>query len=140
MDNLLPVKPKLIIIFLSLVVFLIVYVFVVRPMLTTPTTNVNTNTQNEENLEVSDAFLIPPDEEFKEVEVTGRVVSVEGEEKPQATHKIVDLEGNIIVYAVTNDDKLVQQEGSIVTMVGEVPSIMQVTPDTVVNIKYILFK
>ena len=58
----------------------------------------------------------------------------------KATHKIVGTGGDILCLAITGDDKLKQQEGNSVTMVGTIPYDKVLGENTVLNVKYISFK
>ncbi len=93
-----------------------------------------TNTQQK-----SSAYFIPPSSPYKEVKLTGRVEKSLGE-KPKATHVLMDKNNNVIVFLYTDDDKLTQQEGNRITLVGQIPYSSELNPESVVFVKYILFK
>lgn len=87
------------------------------------------------------AFFIPPSSTTKQIEVTGEVIKVEPGERSGATHKIADpSDGHILIYATTNDDKLNQQEGNIVKLVGNVPLNENITENSLMKVDYISFK
>jgi hypothetical protein len=86
------------------------------------------------------AYFIPPSSSTKEVKVTGKVVKIDEQEKPGATHKLVDNNGLTIIYAKTSDDKLKQQEGSIVNLVGEIPLNQEINDTSILFVNYIAFK
>jgi|SRR3989344_5061289 len=84
-------------------------------------------------------YFIPPTSTVKEVQVTGKIVAATDELK-DATHKIVDGGGAVIIYAKTNDDKLRQQEGNVITLVGNISLTEEIGPTTVMEVSYISFK
>lgn len=87
------------------------------------------------------AFFIPPSSTTKQIEVTGEVIKVEPGERTGATHKIVDpSDGHTLIFATTNDDKLNQQEGNVVKLVGNVALNEDVTANTLMKVEYISFK
>jgi len=89
----------------------------------------------------NDAYFIPPKQTSREVKLTGRVEPIARKEGSLATHKIVDVNTDkTIAHAYTSDDKLRQQEGNVVSLVGEMPITSELGSNTVVFIKYITFK
>jgi len=89
---------------------------------------------------ISNAFFIPPDSTVKEAKVRGRVLPAQIGEFDGASHKVVDGDGKVLVYAYTEDDKLKQQEQSVVTLVGSVPIGTNISPKTLLKVDYISFK
>lgn len=87
-------------------------------------------------------YFIPPTNTTKEVSVTGRVVKLDDREASElkATHKIVGSGGVVLSLAKTDDDKLKQQEGNSVTLVGNIPYNLKLEATTVLDVKYISFK
>ena len=145
MINFLPKnRATLIALFLLLLFGAIFYILLVRGWgINSKKTLDNTITNNTENnlQNGSAAFFIPPTSQNKEVEVYGRIVKLTDSENSQtgATHKIV-LNGNTLILAKTEDDKLKQQEGNTVTLVGTIPTEQSVSPQTVLSVDYIQFK
>lgn len=102
---------------------------------------VSTNKASKEvELKSASTYFIPPTSNTKEVKVTGKVVKIDEQEKPGATHKLVDSNGTTIIYAKTSDDKLKQQEGYIVNLVGEISINEEISDSSILFVNYIAFK
>lgn len=129
---------KLVTAFMIVFVLAIIYFLSVKTPLQTKSVDiskpVDINTAT-----VSEAYFVPPTSTNKEVTVRGKVVSAPNE-KSSATHKILDGNNNTIVYATTSDDKLRQQEGNVVSLVGNIPFNQEVSPSTILNVQYISIK
>lgn len=139
MENFLPKnRITLVVIFGLVFIFGLVYLFFVKmPATTSLNKNTIAPTKN-----VSSPYFIPPTSKLKEVTVTGRVVKLDettAKEK-KATHKIIGNGGVVLCLAATGDDKLKQQEGNSVTLVGDISFDQTLNENTVLNVKYISFK
>lgn len=132
----LPDAKKLISIFLFLVIVAGSYFLGIKK----PNDNKSMEKSNNESNKISNAFFIPPNSTTEEVKVRGRVVIAENGEFSGATHKVIDSSGKTIIYAFTEDDKLKQQEQSVVTLVGKVPLGTVVSPKALLKVDYISFK
>ena len=140
MENFLPKnRITLVILFISLLVFSLIYFFSVR--LSTYNSSKNGPKASPTQI-VSAPYFIPPSSKNKEASVFGRVVKLDenSAKELKATHKILDKGGNIICLATTDDDKLKQQEGNTVTLVGTLPYDVNISEKTVLVVKYISFK
>lgn len=133
-------KLLLVSIFALVLVFGFVYLFFVRIQFSNPINSKIQSTNNDSAIE-SAPYFVPPKSEFIESTVTGRVVKLSDSEITtlKASHKIV-LDGKILTLAVADDDKLKQQEGSTVTIVGDLPINQKLSENSVLKVKYILFK
>ncbi|HHH14319.1 MAG TPA: hypothetical protein ENJ78_01265 [candidate division WWE3 bacterium] len=121
------------------VVFLFIFIFGIYIFSTRVSTKPAKPLENTAQEQKSSAYFSPPESPYKEVELTGKVEKSVSQ-KPKATHVLYNKDGSIIAYLYTDDDKLKQQEGNRVTIVGRIPYSTEVSPDTIVFVKYILFK
>ena len=92
MDSSLPKYYRLITIFILVLIFggMYFYNFKINPAY-------NNNIPSEDN-SISNAYFIPPSSTTKEVEVRGKVVVALQDERGNATHKILDDNGNTVAY------------------------------------------
>jgi len=136
MNPSLPDAKKLISVMLFLLIVGLAYFVGVKK----PLSKNNIEESTIESKKISNAFFIPPESTVKEIKVRGRVIKVSLGEFEGATHKVVDGDGKVLVYAYTDDDKLKQQEQSVVTLVGTVPIGTEISPKTLLKVDYISFK
>lgn len=130
---------KYVVILVVLVIIAISYFIFTRFSSTPQSAGVKQN--NTKDTSNNAAFFIPPSSTQKQIEVTGKVVKVEVGEKTGATHKIIDpSDGSTLIYATSDDDKLNQQEGNVVKLVGSVPINQKVSSKTLMKVDYISFK
>lgn len=135
MDLSLPDNKKLVSVFIFLVVVFSFYFFGVRTPVKKTMEEAPISSED-----ISSAYFVPPQTTSKEVKVKGRVIPVQTGEFDGATHKIVDGSGKVIIYAYTSDDKLKQQEQSVVNLVGQIPLGGEISPKTLLKVDYISFK
>lgn len=135
MELSLPDNKKLVSVFIFLIIVFSFYFFGVRAPV-----NKNLSESSINSKDISSAYFVPPQTTSKEVKVKGRVIPVQPGEFEGATHKVVDGSGKVIIYAYTSDDKLKQQEQSVVNLVGQIPLGGSVSPKTLLKVDYISFK
>lgn len=141
MNNSLPQNKLLLIVsFILVLVFGVIYLVFIRFQTTDV---IKDGVENTVNITPtgSSAYFIPPKSEFVEATVTGRIVKLSDSEaiNTKASHKIV-VNGETVTLAIAEDDKLKQQEGSTVTVVGDIPVNQTLSDKSVLKVKYILFK
>ena len=130
---------KYIVILVVLVIIAVLYFAFTRLSSTPQGASVEQN--NASDTSNNAAFFVPPSSTQRQIEVTGEVVKVGVGEKPGATHKIIDpSNGSILIYATSDDDKLNQQEGNVIKLVGSVPINEEVGSETLMKVDYISFK
>jgi len=120
-----------------LLIISLIYIFLIKIPFSKTVQSIATPDQNVP--EVNNAYFTPPVSLHTEVKVRGKVVSA-SQEKEGATHKILDEDGSVIVYAKTNDDKLKQQEGNFVILVGTLSLGKKLSPSSILDVSYIAFK
>ena len=136
MSNFLPAnRIPLVVAFFLVLIFGIIYFVSVRLPNSKPV-------ELPKKTETSAPFFIPPSNTKQEAKIFGRVVKLSDSESTEkkATHKIVSESGLVACLAVTNDDKLKQQEGNTVTLVGDIPMGSTLNENAVLQVRYILFK
>lgn len=141
MNNSLPLNRILLIVsFILVLIFAIIYFIFIRFQATNEIKDTASDMVNN-GPTGSAAYFAPPKSEFVETSVTGRVVKLSDPESTEfkASHKIV-VNGEIVTLAVADDDKLKQQEGNTVTIVGDIPINQTLSDKSVLKVKYILFK
>jgi len=130
---------KYIVILVVLVIIAVLYFAFTRLSSTPQGASVEQN--NASDTSNNAAFFVPPSSTQRQIEVTGEVVKVAVGEKPGSTHKIIDpSNGSILIYATSDDDKLNQQEGNVIKLVGSVPINEEVGSETLMKVDYISFK